>query len=96
MDAVGAFNPMMRSHGTDLSREIYHFGQKGEPIYDAIESTIRLRYSCYPISIQLPGRSQQAVEFHARSCNGLSHDKNVWDIKHQYMFGKSILGCSCN
>ena len=44
----GAFNPMMRSHGTDLSREIYHFGQKGEPIYDAIESTIRLRYSLLP------------------------------------------------
>ena len=37
----GAFNPMMRSHGTDVPREIYNFGEKGEPIYDAIEKTDR-------------------------------------------------------
>jgi alpha-D-xyloside xylohydrolase len=39
---------MMRSHGTDIPREIYQFGQKGEPIYDAIEKTIRLRYALLP------------------------------------------------
>lgn len=33
----GTFNPMMRSHGTDVYREIYKFGKKGEPVYDAIE-----------------------------------------------------------
>ena len=39
---------MMRSHGTEAPREIYQFGKKGEPIYDAIEKAIRLRYSLLP------------------------------------------------
>lgn len=44
----GTFNPMMRSHGTDVYREIYKFGKKGEPVYDAIEKMIGLRYSLLP------------------------------------------------
>ena len=44
----GLFNPVFRSHGADTPREIYQFGQKGEPIYNAIESTINLRYTLIP------------------------------------------------
>jgi len=44
----GAFTPMMRSHGTDIPREIYNFGKKGETIFDAIAKTINLRYSLLP------------------------------------------------
>ena len=44
----GTFCPMMRSHGEGAPREIYQFGKKGEPIYDAIEKYIRLRYSLLP------------------------------------------------
>ncbi|MGB8358794.1 MAG: TIM-barrel domain-containing protein, partial [Bacteroidales bacterium] len=44
----GAFCPMMRSHGTDAPREIYQFGKKGDRIYDAIEKSIKLRYSLLP------------------------------------------------
>lgn len=51
----GAFNPMMRSHGTEAPREIYQFGKKGEPIYDAIEKAIRLRYSLLYIFYFLAG-----------------------------------------
>ncbi|MDD2590611.1 MAG: glycoside hydrolase family 31 protein [Fermentimonas sp.] len=88
----GAFNPMMRSHGTDLSREIYHFGQKGEPIYDAIESTIRLRYSLLPYIYSTSWEvTDKQSSFMRALVMDFSHDKNVWDIKHQYMFGKSIL-----
>ena len=32
----GVFNPMMRSHGESSRREIWEFGEKGEPVYDAI------------------------------------------------------------
>lgn len=88
----GAFNPMMRSHGTDLSREIYHFGQKGEPIYDAIESTIRLRYSLLPYIYSTSWEvTDKQSSFMRALVMDFAHDKNVWDIKHQYMFGKSIL-----
>ncbi len=45
---MGTFLPMMRSHGADVRREIYEFGSKGEPVYDAIEEAIRLRYSLVP------------------------------------------------
>ena len=44
----GLFCPVFRSHGADAPREIYQFGKKGEPIYDAIEQTIRLRYRLLP------------------------------------------------
>ena len=43
-----AFLPVMRSHGTGTPREIWRFGEKGEPFYDAIESAIRLRYALLP------------------------------------------------
>lgn len=88
----GAFNPMMRSHGTDLSREIYNFGVKGEPIYDAIESAIHLRHSLLPYiySTSWDVTNNQSSFMRALVMD-FAHDKNVWDIKYQYMFGKSIL-----
>ena len=88
----GAFNPMMRSHGTDLSREIYHFGEKGEPIYDAIEKTIKLRYSLLPYiySTSWEVTDKQSSFMRALFMDFLN-DKNAWDIKDQFMFGKSIL-----
>ena len=32
----GAFLPMFRSHGTDTPREIWNFGERGTPFFDAI------------------------------------------------------------
>mgnify|MGYP000635869052 CR=1 FL=1 len=53
----GTFNPMMRSHGTDVYREIYKFGKKGEPVYDAYREMIGLALlSVCLISILLLGR----------------------------------------
>jgi alpha-D-xyloside xylohydrolase len=88
----GAFNPMMRSHGTDLSREIYHFGQKGEPIYDAIERTIHLRYSLLPYIYSTSWEvTEQQSSFMRALVMDFAKDKKVWDINDQFMFGKSIL-----
>ena len=44
----GALLPMMRAHGTGTPREIWQFGEKGEPFYDAIEKAIHLRYHLVP------------------------------------------------
>ena len=38
------FLTLMRAHGTDTPREIWRFGEAGEPFYDAIADCIRLRY----------------------------------------------------
>ena len=43
-----ALLPMMRAHGTGTPREIWRFGESGEPFYDAIEKAIRLRYRLVP------------------------------------------------
>ena len=40
----GAFLPLFRSHGTDTPREIWRFGEPGEPFYDSILRMIHLRY----------------------------------------------------
>lgn len=89
---IGAFNPMMRSHGTDVPREIYYFGQKGEPIYDAIEKTIHLRYSLLPYIYSTSWEvTNKQSSFMRALVMDFANDKNVWDINDQYMFGKSIL-----
>ncbi|MDR7212251.1 TIM-barrel domain-containing protein [Flavobacterium piscis] len=88
----GAFNAMMRSHGTDVPREIYNFGKKGEPIYDAIEKFINLRYALIPYiySTSWDVTSKQSSFMRALFMD-FANDKKVWDINDQYMFGKSIL-----
>ncbi len=88
----GVFTPMMRSHGTDLKREIYYFGKKGEPIYDAIERAIKLRYSLLPYiySTSWNVTSKQGSFLRALVMD-FAQDKSVWDLKDEYLFGKSIL-----
>ena len=56
----GLFCPVFRSHGADAPREIWQFGKKGEPVYDAIEQQIRLRYRLIPyLYYCLAGNLQQ-------------------------------------
>jgi len=43
-----AFLPMMRAHGTGTPREIWRFGERGDPWYDALEKIIRLRSRMVP------------------------------------------------
>lgn len=45
--------PMMRAHGSQTPREIWRFGEPGEPFYDAIEKAIRLRYHLVPFLYSL-------------------------------------------
>ena len=44
----GTFCPIMRSHGTELPREIWNFGKRGEWCFDAQEKVINLRYRLLP------------------------------------------------
>lgn len=47
---------MMRSHGTDVYRELYYFGKSGEPIYDALVDAVKLRYAFFLTSTVSHGR----------------------------------------
>jgi alpha-D-xyloside xylohydrolase len=88
----GMFCPVFRSHGADTPREIYQFGKKGEPIYDAIEKTINLRYSLLPYIYSL---AWQVTDKNASYMMPLfayyKADQKTWKIADEFMFGESIL-----
>ena len=88
----GTFTPMMRSHGTDVPREIYQFGQKGDVVYDVIEKFIKLRYSMLPYiySVSWDVSKNNSSFLRALSMD-FSSDKKTWDINNEYLFGKSFL-----
>ena len=87
----GAFTPMMRSHGTDIPREIYNFGKKGETIFDAIAKTINLRYSLLPYIYSTSWSVTNSQSTIMRALVMDFNDKKVVDMNNEYMFGKSIL-----
>ena len=88
----GLFNPMMRSHGESSRREIWEFGQKGEPIYDAIEKAIRMRYKLMPYIYSTAWQVTSNNDSFMRALvMDFAADKNVWDIPDEFMFGRSLL-----
>ncbi|MDI1256188.1 MAG: glycoside hydrolase family 31 protein [Flavobacterium sp.] len=88
----GTFTPMMRSHGTEVPREIYNFGKEGEPIFDAIHKFIDLRYALLPYIYSTSWEvSANQSSFMRALFMDFPNDKKGWDINNEYMFGKSIL-----
>ena len=88
----GLFCPVFRSHGADAPREIYQFGKKGEPIYDAIEKTIRLRYRLLPYIYSTAWQVTSAGESYLRALTyDFASDRKTWDMGDEFMFGRSIL-----
>lgn len=88
----GLFTPVFRSHGADAPREIWQFGQKGEPVYDAIEKMIRLRYRLIPYLYSTAWQVTSNNGSYLRPLfSDFAADKRVWDIADEFMFGSSIL-----
>lgn len=88
----GIYNPMMRSHGTELRREIYYFGKEGDAAYDAIVSAIRQRYDLLPYIYSTSWDvSSRRGSFMRALFMDFAGDSRCWDRKDQYMFGKSIM-----
>ena len=90
----GLFCPVFRSHGADAPREIWQFGQKGEPVYDAIEKQIRLRYRLIPYLYSTAWQVTSNNESYLRPLfSDFAQDRKVWDIADEFLFGRSILAC---
>jgi len=88
----GLFCPVFRSHGADAPREIWQFGQKGEPVYDAIEKQIRLRYRLIPYLYSTAWQVTSNNDSYMRPLFAdFASDKRVWDMTDEFMFGRSIL-----
>lgn len=89
---MAVFTPMMRSHGTNAPREIYEFGSKGDPVYEAIEKAIRLRYKLLPYSYSLAWDvSHRQGSFMRALMMDFAADHRTWTIGNEYMYGRSIL-----
>ena len=88
----GLFCPVFRSHGADAPREIWQFGKKGEPVYDAIEKTIRLRYRLLPYLYSTAWQVTSNNDSYLRPLfSDFANDRRVWDMADEFMFGRSIL-----
>ena len=88
----GAFLPMFRSHGTDTPREIWNFGERGTPFFDAIEKQIRLRY------LLMPYLYSEAAAVWLKDSTVMRpllfdfpQDKKAAGMSTEFMFGRSIL-----
>ena len=88
----GAFCPMMRSHGESSRREIWEFGAPGEPVYDAIEKTIRLRYSLLPYIYSVSHEvTADDGTFQRALVMDFPADKAVWERADEFLFGRGLL-----
>ena len=88
----GLFCPVFRSHGADAPREIWQFGKKGEPVYDAIEKQIRLRYRLIPYLYSIAWQVTSNNDSYMRPLFAdFAADKRVWNMTDEFMFGRSIL-----
>lgn len=90
----GAFLPMFRAHGTDTPREVWRFGEPGEPFYDALVQALELRYRLLPYIYSLAGwvthrdyTLLRGLPFDFRS------DPACYDVGDQYLFGPALLVC---
>ena len=88
----GVFCPMMRSHGTEVPRELYYYGEAGQPVYDALLGAVKMRYSLLPYIYSLAhdvnannGTYQRALMMDFKDV------RNVWNIGNEFMFGRSLL-----
>ena len=88
----GTFCPMMRSHGTEVYRELYYYGKPGEPVYDALLDAVKLRYQILPYVYSLSWQvSKNDDSFMRALMMDFKTDKNTWNNNREYMFGHSFL-----
>ena len=88
----GTFNPMFRIHGTEIPREIWHFGEPGTPYYDAQIEMINLRYS---LLSYIYSNAWQVTSVGATMMKALvmdfTDDSKVHNNAEGFMFGDALL-----
>lgn len=89
----GCFLPMMRSHGTQIAREIYLYGARGEPFRDALEDAIRLRYRLLPYVYSTAARCCSSERYTMMRALMMDFPADAAAVARadEYMFGGSLL-----
>jgi alpha-D-xyloside xylohydrolase len=86
------FCPIMRSHGTEVSREIYKYGKEGEPVFDALASAVKTRYTLIPYIYSMAHDVTANNGSYMRALvSDFKADHKTWNIGDEFMFGKALL-----
>ncbi|MEO6520298.1 MAG: TIM-barrel domain-containing protein [Mucilaginibacter sp.] len=86
------FTPMMRSHGTDIPREIYQFGKPGDQAFDVQEKFINLRYTLLPYLYSTAWNVTHHSGCFIRALSSeFNTDKQGFENNSEYLFGRSFL-----
>ena len=90
----GAFLPVFRSHGTDIRREMWNFGEDGDMFYEALKAANQLRYRLIPYIYSWAGKVWKEDRTMMRMLAfDFADDACAMDVKDEYMLGESILVC---
>lgn len=88
------FLPVFRAHGTDVRREVWQFGEAGEPFYDALCDSVQLRYSLLPYIYSIAGSVWYEDNTMMRFLTfDFPEDPTVSSIGNQFMFGPALMVC---
>jgi alpha-D-xyloside xylohydrolase len=88
------FLPMMRAHGTDTPREIWHFGEPGSAIYDALVRSIELRKALMPYLYSVAGAVHlDGYTMMRPLAFDFAHDPVALRVEDEFMLGPALLIC---
>ena len=88
----GLFCPMMRSHGTEVWRELNYYGKPGEPVYDALLSAVKMRYQLLPYIYSTSCQVHQSDDSFMRALMmDFKDDPKTLDNNREFLFGRSLL-----
>lgn len=88
----GAFNPLMRVHGTDVEREPYLFKTLDPQVYKSLLDTVHLRYRLLPYIYGLSAKvTNQGYTLMRPLPMDFTDDKATFGINDAFMFGPSLL-----
>ncbi len=90
----GAFCPLFRVHGAQTPREIWYFGEQGDPDYDIQVKYNRLRYRLMPYIYSLAGMvTLDDYTMMRPLVMDFPSDTEALNIDDQYMFGPAFMVC---
>ena len=88
----GAFNPLMRVHGTSIEREPYIFKDMDPAMYKSLLDTVHLRYRLLPYIYSLSARvTSDGYTLMRPLPMDFANDPATYDINDSFMFGSSLL-----
>lgn len=88
----GAFLPVFRAHGTHIARELWQFGEPGDPYFDALESALRRRYLLMPYIYSVAAKVAHDGDTMMRALvMDFPDDARACAEQAAFMFGRDLL-----